>query len=400
MKSMKNIKIALLFVTAVLFTACYNDFDNPAPAKIYTDAEIQAMGSGGNTQISIAEVKKMFTDKFGSISATGENSSWANTKYYQFEENLYIKGKVISNDLEGNIYKSLYLLDETGAIEIRLTNGNFLSYHMGTYNEAKTEIPSQWVYILLKDLYIGNYRMMLSIGNGPTDSYNAVGEHKFYANSNIELPAQIKAHAFVGERTKLVVGEDIKVVNATNYTELNQADFGRLIRFEGIKCHYAGAKNLAGVTNPPLKNGSYDQIYPSWIYTDVRPIVNKVWYKMAFSNNNINLYGSVCFSYNDAAVYTSDKGVYMVRTSGFSRFAGQNVVKDGEVGTITGIYGIYSKRSDFTGGQYDFATYQLSLSRFKDLEFAQSQFLNNDQVRELTPADSYDTPEGSGDIEE
>lgn len=402
MKNMKTFKIILATVTVALLTACYNDFDDPAPAKIYTDTDIEAMGA---THISIADMKEeYFIKKFGGLSNTGSNGSWSDTKYYRFEENLYIKGKVISNDEQGNIFKSLFLYDGTGAIEIRLTNGNYLTYRMGVYNQAKTEIPSQWVYVLLKDLYIGNYRMMLSIGNGPTDSYNAVGEHKFYANSNIELAPEIAAHVFPGENATLVVGQDIKVVDASNYTELGEADFGRLVRFENITCHYAGVdtqEKLDPGQYPdyqrpaPLKNGSYDQIYPSWIYTDIRPIVNKAWYKWAFRNpdESTNLYGSVCFVYNPNPVYTSDKGVYMVRTSGYSRFAGRNVVKDGAVGNITGIYGIYSKESNFQGGARDYATYQVSLNRFSDLEFADDAYLTNEQVQALTPADSYITPD-------
>lgn len=403
MKNMKTFKIILATVAAVLLAACYNDFDDPAPAKIYTDTDIEAMGA---THISIADMKEeYFIKKFGGLSNTGSNGSWSDTKYYRFEENLYIKGKVISNDEQGNIFKSLFLYDGTGAIEIRLTNGNYLTYHMGVYNQAKTEIPSQWVYVLLKDLYIGNYRMMLSIGNGPTDSYNAVGEHKFYANSNIELAPQIAAHVFPGESATLVVGQDIKVVNASNYeTELSEADFGRLVRFENITCHYAGVdtqekldpEQYPDYQRPaPLKNGSYDQIYPSWIYTDIRPIVNKAWYKWAFRNpdENTNLYGSVCFVYNPNPVYTSDRGVYMVRTSGYSRFASRNVVKDGAVGNITGIYGIYAKESNFQGGARDYATYQVSLNRFSDLEFSDDAFLTNEQVQALTPPDSYITPD-------
>ncbi|MEG1842014.1 MAG: DUF5689 domain-containing protein [Alistipes sp.] len=383
---MKKMKIVLLFVTAALLSACYNDFDNPSPAKIYTDADIQAMGA---TRRTIADVKKMFTDKFGGLSGTGGNSSWGDTKYLQFDENIYIKGKVISDDEEGNIYKSLFLLDETGAIEVRLANGNFLTHHMG-----------QYTYILLKDLYIGNYRMMLSIGNGPTDSYNVVGEHKFYANSNIELPSQLAAHVFAGEQSTLEVGKDIKVVNQTNYKQLGESDFGRLIRFENVKCHYAGVVNQDGTTNPALKNGNFEQIYPSWICTDVRPIVTKAWYKWAFSVKGTCLYGSVCFTYNDAAQYTSDKGVYTVRTSGFSRFAGRPVTKDGAVGTITGIYGIYSKQSDYSGGARDFATYQVSISNFSDLEFAKDAFLTEDQVKSMTPADSFNVPGTGEDNEE
>ena len=394
-----------MLVAAALFAGCYNDFDNPAPAKIWTQDEVDATGASHRT---IAEVKQIFTDKFGGLSGTGSNSSWNDTKYYQFDEDIYIKGKVISNDREGNIFKSLFLLDETGGIEIRLTNGNFLTYHMGAYNDAKTEIPSQWVYVKLKGLYIGNYRMMLSIGNGPTDSYNAVGEHKFYANSNLELPEQIAEHVLPGEETTLVVGTDIKVVNETNYTQLGEADFGRLIRFEGVKCRYAGVdtqESLYPEQYPdyekpaPLKNGSYAQIYPSWIYTDVRPIVNKPWYRWAFSEKNTNLYGSVCFVYNDDATYTSDKGVYMVRTSGYSRFSGHGVVKDGAVGNITGIYAIYSKESKYQGGASDYATYQISLNRYMDLEFAESDFLTEEEVIALTPADSYVTPDVDDDID-
>ncbi len=405
MKIMKTTKIVLMALAAALMAGCYNDFDNPAPAPVWTDAQVEATGA---KLISIAEVKQIFIDQFGSLSGTGSNSSWNDTKYYQFDQDLYIKGKVISNDREGNVYKSLFLQDETAAIEIRLTNGNFLTYHMGEYNEAKTEIPSQWVYVLLRGLYIGNYRMMLSIGNGPTDSYNAVGEHKFYANSNIELADEIAAHVLPGEPATLVVGEDIKVVNSSNYTELGEADFGRLIRFEGLECYYAGVdtqESLYPETYPdyvkpaPLHNGSYEQIYPSWIYTDIRPIVNKPWYEWAFSHNTTNLYGSVCFVYNPNPQYTSDKGVYMVRTSGYSRFSGRRVVKDGAVGTITGIYGIYSKESNYSGGSRDYATYQLTLNRYADLEFAEEDFLTAAEVEALTPADSYVTPDVEGEVD-
>ncbi len=402
---MKTTKIIVsILLAAVACTGCYNDFDTPQPARVWSDGDIEATGA---EYVTIAEVKQMFIDRFGSLSGTGINSSWDNTKSFQFEENLYIKGKVISNDRDGNVYKSLYLLDSTAAIEVRLTNGNFLTYHMGTYNEDRTEIPSQWVYVLLKDLWLGNYRMMLSIGNGPTDSYNAVGEHKFYANSNIELADEIAAHVLPGEETKLVVGEDIKVVDQTNYQDLGEADFGRLIRFEGVECYYAGvdtqerlSADSASYERPaPLRNGSYDQIYPSWIYTDVRPIVNKPWYQWAFSHSTTNLYGSVCFVYNPAPKYTSDKGVYMVRTSGYSRFSGRNVVKDGAVGTITGIYSIYSQRSDYTGGERDYATYQITLNRFEDIEFAEDDFLTDAEVEALTPADSYVTPDVESDID-
>lgn len=45
------------------------------------------------------------------------------------------------------------------------------------------------------------------------------------------------------------------------------------------------------------------------------------------------------------------------------------IPKDGTEGTVLGIYGIYAKKSDFTGGSEDWAQYQISVSRIEDLGF-------------------------------
>ena len=74
--------------------------------------------------ITIKELK----DAFGTISNTGVNSGWNNTIYKLVGEDIfvgrdvYIKGKVISNDEEGNIYKSLHIQDHTAGIELKLNN--------------------------------------------------------------------------------------------------------------------------------------------------------------------------------------------------------------------------------------------------------------------------------------
>jgi hypothetical protein len=83
----------------------------------------------------------------------------------------------------------------------------------------------------------------------------------------------------------------------------------------------------------------------------------------------VALYGSICLSYNDDAKYTSDHGVYMLRTSGYSRFAGNYAPKNGTVGDVLAIYQIYSKYTDYQGGENDYSTYQLAISRIEDFEF-------------------------------
>ena len=121
---MKSLKIALAALVGLVAVSCYNDFDTPAPQKLYVDDDMAAMGL---TRITIAEVK----EKFGPISNTGTNDNFSTTKTLKFgtrtsEEakfdglmewpeasKYYIKGKVISSDRQGNIYKSLYIYDGT-----------------------------------------------------------------------------------------------------------------------------------------------------------------------------------------------------------------------------------------------------------------------------------------------
>jgi hypothetical protein len=60
----------------------------------------------------------------------------------------------------------------------------------------------------------------------------------------------------------------------------------------------------------------------------------------------------------------------MLRTSGYSRFAGNYAPKHGTVGDVLAIYQIYSKQSDYAGGENDYSTYQLAVNRIEDVEFA------------------------------
>ena len=414
---MKITKIFTLLAAALLAVGCYEKFNDVEVLPLVDDASFEQMFPDAE-HITIAELKSAF----GTISNTGVNSGWNNTIYKLIGEDIfvdrdvYIKGKVISSDTEGNIYKSLHIQDETTGIELKLNNSVGLKYKKST-----------WVYVRLTGLYLGNYRMMLSLGGAPSESYNKAGEHKFYANSNIELQSIIDKHVFAGEKTELKVGTyadwkndpksvDIITVTPENYIEvfgtnsvsLQAADgksfnmiqrelmFGRLMRFEGLECHYAGVPNQNGETSPALKSGSFDNIYPSWLYSDPRPTVSKGWYQWAFKEEitGRSLYGSVLFTYNPSATVCSANGVYALRTSGYSRFARRNVCKDGEKATITAIYGIYAQKSSYAGNADDYASYQLSISSYSDLEFenGEAALLTDEQVAQLTTEDMKTVP--------
>ena len=400
---MKLNRLFALVAIAVMAVGCYEKYEDVAPRRIYNDDTFEAMFPDAE-RITIKELK----DAFGEISNTGVNSSWSNTRHKLIGEDIfagrdvYIKGKVISNDEDGNIYKSLHIQDHTAGIELKLNNNVGLRYKYGS-----------WVYVRLTDLYLGNYRMMLSLGGAPSESYNKAGEHKFYANSNLELQEVIDRHVFAGEPAQLVVGTydewksnpeavDIITVTPENYTQIfpnnkgREQMFGRLMRFEGLTCHYAGVPNQDGVTNPALKSGSYENIYPSWLYSDPRPTVSKGWYQWAFKEEvtGRSLYGSVLFTYNTNATVCSANGVYALRSSGYSRFARRNVCKDGEKATITAIYGIYAQKSSYVGDADDYASYQLTVSNFSDIEFenGDAAFLTDEQVAAMTTEDMKTVP--------
>ena len=393
---MKNLKIALAVLVGALAAGCYNDFDTPAPRKLYTDTDMTALGL---QHVTIQEVKEYF----GNTSGTGDNDEWADTQTVKFGEltpeeqdkskfpglrgwsaaaNYYIKGKVISSDRQGNIYKSLYIYDGTAAIELKLYNGLYLDYYLDL-----NTMESQWVYVRLNGLYLGNYRMMLSIGDAPSDSNNTSGTHKFYANSNLDNPNIAKLSVFPGERVQLEKS-DILEVDASNYkTLLTSAELGRLVRFKDITVRYAGVPSYVGqpaseVSSPIVSGtptgGTNDSKnpYPSWIVTDWGTPRFAPWYRWAYNIDNIRLYGSVLICYDMQAMSTALPGVYSIRTSGYSQFAMKPIPKDGSVGTVLGIYGIYGKKTEW-------AQYQISVSRLEDLDFKAEDLLTETEADEL-----------------
>lgn len=372
---MKNIlKVWMMLAVAFTTVSCYDDFDTPAPQVIYQDEDFSDLELK-----TIEEVKQMYIDAHKTLADNGSNGSWNDTKYLQIEDDIYIKGKVQSSDEEGNVYKSIYVCDQTGAIEVKLGTGNYLNYPVGHFDPETGTMPSTYVYVKLKDLYIGNYRMMLSIGDAPSSSYNKCGEHKFYANSNIENPSTISKHVFLGEPTELSVAEgDILEITAANMNEIYchagnyKGDeekalevMGRLVWIKDVTCVY----------------GEVDgNIYPSWMDTNVRPVVSKYWYNWGFNAKEYpaaaNLYGSVLFTMDGKkpSLMGEKAGIYVVRSSGYARFAGKPIVRNGAKGHILGHIAIY--------GKYwaDYATYQLTINRLEDIMFDEEDFITDEEA--------------------
>ena len=415
---MRFTKLSIIALVALLATSCYEKFDTPTIPAEMTDAQMQEQGM---TLITIAEMKEMFFP----LDNSGSTNSQAETKYkrvvlnksectdYEIANNryivgnYYIKGKVISNDEQGNIYKSLHIFDGTAAIELKLTNGLFADFPCNLDTKE-----SCWVYVRLAGLYLGSFRMMLSLGDIPTESLNAYGIYKYYANSNIVSPNKVAKHVFKGANCTLTEGknatDDIYVVD--NYNEsksIYNANFlGRLIRFNNLTVTYRGVKNEKGITPyPALTSGSNTNIYPSWLCTSgitvdgaVQYVVSKPWYKLAYSINNISLYGSVALCYPEAmsSTHCSTPGFYTARTSGYSRFGGNFVPEDGATGSLLAIYAIYSHSYNFNQTTKDQSgAFQLTANRFQDFLPEYYNSLTEEQIAARNAWIEANTPEES-----
>ena len=104
------------------------------------------------------------------------------------DQNIWIKGKVISSDKSGNIYNGMYIQDGKSAAD-----GSAITLKLGKsslYNEYPV---GSWVYVKCQNLTLGAYNGMLQLGMGADQT--ATNE---YETSYINLQAIIDAHVFRG----------------------------------------------------------------------------------------------------------------------------------------------------------------------------------------------------------
>ena len=206
----------ILFALAVLglTTSCMKgDWDAPSPED--------GMASYGNQDIkatnlkTIAEVKELYANEIN-------NNSLA-----QITQPMQIQGIVTGNDVGGNIYNSLYIQDNTGAIAISIGQGGLY----GAFSVGQT------VLIELNGLYIGGYGKQPQLGTT-------------YTNPNKE-----GATPQVGRMTRYTWAEHYKLVPAVaglmieplevkyNMNSLDIAkDCGKLITLKGVTLAEADGK--------------------------------------------------------------------------------------------------------------------------------------------------------------
>ena len=119
MKKTTYTGIALLLAASALLPSCQADMDDPGLEV--PEATIEA-------NISILELKQKFENQTVLFNADGTVTDYSGKKVA--DGHYVIKGRVVSSDASGNIYKSLVIQDETAALAFSINQGSL-------YNEYR-----------------------------------------------------------------------------------------------------------------------------------------------------------------------------------------------------------------------------------------------------------------------
>ena len=160
-----------------------------------------------------------FTGKFTSIE---DLKAKYKSKPWEVTGNIWIKGQVTTTDKTGNIYREIYIQDETGGIDLKLGKSSLYSeYALG-----------QTLYVYCDGLTLGAYNGMPQLGwEADQTSTNE------YETSYIDLQAIIDQHVFKGPygdpvEPELISEAELKASISAGFTgEL----WGKLVTVKGAK---------------------------------------------------------------------------------------------------------------------------------------------------------------------
>ena len=205
-------KIISLFALAALLVSCTSlveEFQPVFTSKYEEPAAVEPAHMEPN--ISIADLCAMYK--------TG--SPWV------IDQNLIIAGKVTTTDKPGNFYKSLYIQDDTGGIELKLGKNGLYNY----YQEGQT------VYVRLYGLTLGMYGY--KSGNYGGQGMVQVGFEDpsgEYETAYLETTFLIDSHIFAGETGPVVEPEVITADQLPNSydTQATNHYIGKKVTLKGL----------------------------------------------------------------------------------------------------------------------------------------------------------------------
>ncbi len=208
---MKYFSNIIILATVALLSSCMADsFDAPTLNE-------SPFGNNALTEtnvISISELKSKFSSVIN------------NNGMKQIEEDLKIKGVVVGNDVQGNIYNEVIIDDGTSAFIICIAQGGIYGY-----------LPvGQEILIDLKGLHIGAYGQQGEIGTPYTSSSGSTyvsRMSRFLWNQHFKLIGKADASK--------VTPTEFDLSRLTDATYLNE-NCGKLMTIKGVELQAADGK--------------------------------------------------------------------------------------------------------------------------------------------------------------
>ena len=256
---MKKITYIILACLCCIVTGCKDgDWDNPGK----TTADTFGNNALEETNVvTIKELKDMYKSTL--------NQQFGLT---EIGKDLKIKGRVLGNDIEGNIYSKVVIDDGTGAIIISVGVGGLFAY-----------LPvGQEILVDLSKLWIGTYGYQPQLGvyyissAGKTSvgrisralwnqSFKLLGTPDASKITPIEFDkTKVKDAAYMSENVgRLMVIKDVKMIKGGNgvwaaeadasgtQTEVNQS-------ITGLNGIYVRTSTYADFANSPIPEGTLD----------------------------------------------------------------------------------------------------------------------------------------------
>ena len=307
-------------------------------------------------------------------------------KPWTIDKNIVISGIVSTTDRYGNFYKSFYIQDETGGMEIKLGKN-------GLYNDY---LPGQRIYVDCNGLELGMYGYKDNSGNGMVQIGFNNGEDDTYETSYIESSILIDTHVFKGE----IEGEvepvviDADDLPGANDTQATNQYIGKLVTIKNLYYTWYDTKYeelqeafaLLYLDSNQDKKASKNRIFISgedtgittWAMSETKMdelLTSGIWDDVMIGNANDQNYGSVG-DYKDKINPVNGQPYYgierapasvsqyfstmpegagtcvQIRTSGYCRFADTEVrqeVLDGTMSiNVTGILTLYQGKVQIT----------------------------------------------------
>ena len=178
------------------------------------------------------EPERYWSDEdFGRITSIADLVSGYTIGQPKVLTNTVIKGVVTTTDRPGNFYKSFYIQDETGGIEIKVgKNGLYNDYLLG-----------QTVYVDCEDLTLGMYGYK-------SGNYGGMGMAQLgfsdpsgsYETSYMEIPLLIDAHVLRGNPSELHPVTPAVITSASQLPDLKTATqatnklIGSMVTLKGL----------------------------------------------------------------------------------------------------------------------------------------------------------------------